>query len=294
MIGVILAGGTGTRLYPSTLAVNKHLIPVYDKPLIYYSLSTLLLAKIFNIIIVSDSNGVSSLKRILGNGSNLGIKIRYSLQKTPSGILDGLNCAIKEYKIEENICLILGDNIFYAEGLGKFLLDIKNKINKEKKNTILAYQTTEKEAQNYGVIKFNKKNVPVKIIEKPKKFISRYIVPGIYFLNKNSYKFIKKIKISKRKEYEISNFNELLLKKKMLNISRLGRGVAWFDAGSNTKLLQASLFIKTIQDRLGFKICCPEEIIFNFKKLNYHNIKNIIRNSKGDYRKYLLKCLKKK
>ena len=167
-------------------------------------------------------------------------------------------------------------------------------VNKEKKNTILAYQTTEKEAQNYGVIKFNKKNLPIKIIEKPKKFISRYIVPGIYFLNKNSYKFIKKIKISKRKEYEISNFNELLLKKKMLNISRVGRGVAWFDAGSNTKLLQASLFIKTIQDRLGFKICCPEEIIFNFKRLNNLNIKNIIRSSKGDYRKYLLKCLKKK
>jgi glucose-1-phosphate thymidylyltransferase len=290
MIGVILAGGLGTRLFPLTKNYSKHLLPVYDKPLIYYPLATLMLAKINEIIIVSDKPSSLMYNSLLGNGSNLGLKLKYAIQERPRGIADGLKIATDLSK-KKDLCLILGDNIFYAEGLAKFLINIKDRMLKSSKNFIFAYRLNNSNINDYGVIKYDKLGRAKSLIEKPKKFISNYIIPGLYFYNRNSLRFLDELKFSKRAELEISDFNNLLLKKNKLEVIKLGRGTAWFDAGKTEKLFEASVFIKTLQERNGFRLGCIEEIAFNNNFISNKQFDKLIKISKGEYRKYLENCL---
>lgn len=290
MIGVILAGGLGTRLFPLTKNYSKHLLPVYDKPLIYYPLATLMLAKINEIIIVSDKSSSLMYNSLLGNGSNLGLKLKYAIQERPRGIADGLKIATDLSK-KKDLCLILGDNIFYAEGLAKFLINIKDRMLKSSKNFIFAYRLNNSNINAYGVIKYDKLGRAKSLIEKPKKFISNYIIPGLYFYNRNSLRFLDELKFSKRAELEISDFNNLLLKKNRLEVIKLGRGTAWFDAGTTEKLFEASVFIKTLQERNGFRLGCIEEIAFNNNFISNKQFDKLIKISKGEYRKYLENCL---
>tara|TARA_Y100000591_G_scaffold308254_1_gene308387 strand:+ start:137 stop:1012 length:876 start_codon:yes stop_codon:yes gene_type:complete len=290
MIGVILAGGLGTRLFPLTKNYSKHLLPIYDKPLIYYPLATLMLAKITEIIIVSDKASSLMYSSLLGDGSNFGLKLKYVIQDKPRGIADGLKIAIQSTK-QNNLCMILGDNIFYADGFSDFLIDIKDRVLKSSKNFIFGYKLNAHNINDYGVIEYYKSGKPKSLIEKPKKFISNDIIPGLYFYNKNCIKFLNKLRYSKRGELEISDLNNILLKKQKLEVIKLGRGTAWFDAGTTEKLFEASTFIKTLQERSGIRLGCIEEIALNNNFISKKDFKKLVSISKGDYKKYLESCM---
>ena len=282
MIGVILAGGMGTRLFPLTKNYSKHLLPIYDKPLVYYPLSTLMLANITEIIIVSDKVSSLMYSSLLGDGSNFGLKLKYVIQNKPRGIADGLKIAHQTTK-HNNLCMILGDNIFYADGFSDFLINIKDKVLKQSKNYIFAYKLNAN-INDYGVIEYYKSGKVKSLIEKPKRYISNDIVPGLYDL-------LNKLKYSKRGELEISDFNNILLKKKKLEVIKIGRGTAWFDAGTTEKLFEASTFIKTLQERSGIRLGCIEEIALNNNFISKKGFKKLISISKGDYKKYLESCM---
>ena len=285
-IGIILAGGYGTRLRPVTNAISKHLIPIHDKPMIFYPLSILMLMKIKKIFIVVTDNDYEQYEKLLGNGSNYGISIKYIFQEKPLGIADGLfKC--KEFVNNNRICLILGDNIFYGSNLKLNFSNISN----SKKNTIIGYRVSKPE--NYGVINFNKKGKLISIVEKPKNPKSNYVVPGIYFYENNVFDYLKKIKPSKRNELEITDLNNLLIKNKKLNCKIFGRGYAWLDAGTFDDLLETSRMISTIESRQNLKIGCLEEIALNNKWINRNQILKNIKNLKDtSYGKYLQELIR--
>ena len=285
-VGIILAGGYGTRLRPVTNAIFKHLIPIHDKPMIFYPLSILMLMKIKKIFIVVTDNDYEQYEKLLGNGSNYGITIKYIFQKKPLGIADGLfKC--KEFVNNNRICLILGDNIFYGSNLKLNFSNISN----SKKNTIIGYRVSKPE--NYGVINFNKKGKLISIVEKPKNPKSNYVVPGIYFYENNVFDYLKKIKPSKRNELEITDLNNLLIKNKKLNCKIFGRGYAWLDAGTFDDLLETSRMISTIESRQNLKIGCLEEIALNNKWINRNQILKNIKNLKDtSYGKYLQELIR--
>ena len=285
-IGIILAGGYGTRLRPVTNAISKHLIPIHDKPMIFYPLSILMLMKIKKIFIVVTDNDYEQYEKLLGNGSNYGISIKYIFQEKPLGIADGLfKC--KEFVNNNRICLILGDNIFYGSNLKLNFSNISN----SKKNTIIGYRVSKPE--NYGVINFNKKGKLISIVEKPKNPKSNYVVPGIYFYENNVFDYLKKIKPSKRNELEITDLNNLLIKNKKLNYKIFGRGYAWLDAGTFDDLLETSRMISTIESRQNLKIGCLEEIALNNKWINRDQILKNIKNLKDtSYGKYLQELIR--
>ena len=282
MRGIVLAGGYGTRLYPMTQFTNKHLLNVYDKPMIFYPISVLMIAGIKEILIITSSTYLNSYRQLLGDGSRYGCKFYYKTQDTPSGIPQALIIGEK-FINNEDFCLILGDNFFY----GNDLTDLLTKINfEDKKSIIFSYFVNEPE--EFGVLKI-KKNKFIDIIEKPKKFVSNYVVPGIYFYKPDAVKIAKNLKKSRRGEYEINDINRYYLKKNKLKIIEVGRGVIWFDVGSSfSNLNEVSNLIKAIQNRSGKNIACLEEIAFLKKYINKVQIKNIIKKIPNcNYKNYL-------
>ena len=278
--GIILAGGYGTRLRPVTNAISKHLITIHDKTMIFYSLSILMLINIKEICFVVTKKDYPQYEKLLGNGEKYGIRIKYVFQNEPKGIVDGL-LKCEEYIEKKRLCLILGDNIFYGSDLKKNFLKISN----SNKNSIICYRVSN--PQNYGVANF-KNNKIQSIIEKPKKLISNFAVTGIYFYENHIFKYLKKIRPSKRNELEISDLNNILIKNKKLNYKIFGRGYAWLDAGTFDDLLETGKMISTIESRQNLKIACLEEIAFNNGWISKKQIRDNLKDLKGtSYGKYL-------
>tara|TARA_A100001011_G_C14247411_1_gene816230 strand:+ start:802 stop:1674 length:873 start_codon:yes stop_codon:yes gene_type:complete len=284
---IIIAGGSGSRLGPITNQISKQLLPIYDKPMIYYPLSILMLLKIRDIRIVTTSETISHFKNLLGNGKSFGIKLSYTIQKSPKGIAHAIKLC-KEFIYNENICVILGDNVFYGQSL---IENISSATFKHQGATIFGYYM--RNPNKYGVIKTNKYEKPIKIVEKPKKFVSNYAIPGLYFFDKQLIKFINKINLSKRNELEVVDVLNKYLEINKLNLKIFGRGLAWLDTGNAETLLTASNFIKTIEDRQGIKVACIEEIALNNKWISKELLrKNIIKHKKSDYYDYIKTLIK--
>ena len=283
--GIILAGGTGTRLNPITISVSKQLMPIYDKPMIYYPLSTLMQAKIKDILIITTPHDQALFKKLLSDGKQLGINISYAIQSQPNGIAESFIIGEK-FINNDPVALILGDNIFYGYQLDKIL--IKNK--KDNLSTIFGYQVNKPES--YGVVEISKENKVKKIVEKPKKPPSNFAVTGMYFYDKNVISYSKKLKPSNRGELEITDLNNMYLKKNNLRFQLLDSGIAWLDTGTHENLLNAQNFISVVQKRQGIMIGCPEEIAFKNKWIDKKQIKNNLKNYKNsDYETYLKKFL---
>ena len=280
--GIILAGGYGTRMSPLTKAVNKQLLPIYDKPLIYYPLSILMLAGIRDILIIVNQGQLSQFKKILPNGKNLGIKITYVQQKKPKGIADAF--IVGENFIGNNsVALILGDNFFYSQSLTERL---KNSIKLTSGAKIFLHPVSN--PSSYGIVKLNKKNKILKIIEKPKKYISDLAITGLYLFDNKVVKYSKKLKPSNRNEYEIVDLLKKYNKNKKLSLDLIGRGGAWIDAGSIKDFYDASAFVSTLENRQGLKIACLEEISFTNKWITKKEISEAIKfYGKCGYSNYL-------
>lgn len=283
--GIILAGGSGTRLYPLTSSLSKQTLPVFDKPMIYYSMSTLLLAGIKDILIISTPRDIKSFKSIFENSKILGLNISYKIQNKPNGIAEAFILG-KKFVGNNKVALVLGDNLFF----GKDFQNILKENSDSNKNTIFTYEVKNPEA--YGVLQRSKHGVPIKIIEKPKKFISNEIVTGLYFYNNDVIELVKKLKPSKRGELEITDLNKKYLSKKKLNAVNLGRGFAWFDAGNPEALLNASSFIKSVQEREVYKISCIEEIAYKKGFIKKKQLKRYLSKiPDGEYKHYLKKLI---
>ena len=286
--GIILAGGKGTRMSPLTKAVNKQLLPIYDKPLIFYPLSILMLSNIRDILIIVNKGQLKQYKKILPDGNNLGIKISYEEQDKPRGLPDAFVLGEK-FIGKSNVAMILGDNFFYGQNLTSRLLQ-NTKLKTGAK--VVLYKVQKPEA--FGVAKINSKNKIISIKEEPKKFISDLAITGLYFFDNNVVKYAKKLKPSKRNEVEIVDLLNIYKKKKQLSADLIGRGGAWLDTGSIEDFYKTSAFVSAIENRQGFKIACLEEISLNNKWINKNNIKNAI-NFYGDcdYSRYLKKLISK-
>ena len=283
--GIILAGGLGSRLYPNTLGTSKQLLPVYDKPLIYYPLSTLLLTGVKDILIISNPDDKKSFQKLLGDGKRFGVNISYAVQPKPDGIAQAFIIAEKFLKKSPSV-LILGDNIFLGEDLKQNLV----KANNSNGATIFAYEVHDPE--RYGVINFDKKNNPISIIEKPKISPSNFAITGIYFYDEKVVEIAKSLKPSQRGELEITDINKHYLNSSSLYVSILGRGMTWLDAGTQDSLLEASNLIKAIQKRQGILLSCPEEIALNENFISKSSLLNTINSLKEcDYKNYLKKVL---
>jgi glucose-1-phosphate thymidylyltransferase len=256
MKGIILAGGSGSRLYPVTRAISKQLVPVYNKPMIYYPLSTLMLAGIRDILIITTPHEQDGFRRLLKDGSWLGLRISYAAQPEPKGLAQAFLIG-RSFIGQDRVALILGDNIFYGHG---FTADLKKASAQKRGATIFAYQV--KNPEQYGVIEFDKRGRGISIQEKPARPRSPYAVPGLYFYGPDVVDIAQRLKPSKRGELEITQINEIYLKRKALSVIPLGRGIAWLDTGTHDSLVQASNFIQTIEQRQGLKVACLEEIAF--------------------------------
>ena len=284
--GIILAGGKGTRMSPLTKAVNKQLLPIYDKPLIFYPLSILMLAKIRDVLIIVNKGQLDQYKKILPNGDNLGIKITYMEQDKPRGLPDAFVIGEK-FIAKENVAMILGDNFFYGQNLTSKLIN-NTKLKKGAKVVLHKVQ----KPGSFGVAKINKKNQILSIKEKPKKFLSDLAITGLYFFDNNVVKYSKKLKPSKRGEVEIVDLLNLYKNNKKLSADLIGRGGAWLDTGSIEDFYKTSAFVSAIENRQGFKIACLEEIALNNKWITKKDIKRSITfYGNCDYSKYLSKFL---
>lgn len=282
MKGIILAGGSGTRLYPLTLGTSKQLLPVYDKPLIYYPLSILMLAGIREILIISTPQDLPRFKDVLGDGSELGLDFSYIAQPSPDGLAQAFILGA-DFIGRDSVCLVLGDNIIYGEGLSKVLQQCARL---EKGGIVFGYPV--KDPQRYGVVEFNAAGEVISIEEKPQKPKSKYVVPGIYFYDNDVVEISKSLSPSPRGELEITDVNREYLRRGTLKVELLGRGYAWLDAGTHESLQQAGSFVQAIQDRQGFKIACIEEIAFSKSFINAAQLKHLAaRFRKNEYGKYL-------
>lgn len=286
MKGIILAGGSGTRLYPLTKVLSKQLLPVYDKPLIYYSLSVLMLAGIKDILIISTPTDIPKYELLLGDGSQLGIKLSYITQAKPEGIAQAFVIG-EDFIGKDSVCLILGDNIFYGHNFTKTL---EEAVSEKSGATIFGYHV--RDPERFGVIEFDENLKVISLEEKPVHPKSNYAVTGLYFYDNNVIEIAKSIKKSARGEYEITSVNECYLHKNQLNVKLLGRGFSWLDTGTHESLLDASLFIQTIQNRQNVHIACIEEIAFRKGFISTQQLLTLAKPlEKNEYGKYLVRLV---
>jgi glucose-1-phosphate thymidylyltransferase len=287
MKGIILAGGLGTRLYPLTLGVSKQMLPVYDKPMIYYPLSMLMLARIREILIISTPEDLPAFNRLLGNGDQWGLNFSYAKQEIPRGLADAFLIG-KDFIEDEEVCLLLGDNIFFGTGLPDIL---RSAANLTQGAVIFAYPV--RDPQRYGVVEFDKNYQVISLDEKPEHPKSNYAVPGIYFYDNSVVKKAEGLEPSPRGELEITDLNRVYLDQGLLRVEVLGRGVAWLDAGTHESLLQASSFVQAVQERQGLMIACPEEIAFRMGYITIEEMASLAeRMSSNRYGQYLIDLLK--
>ena len=292
MKGIILAGGSGTRLFPSTKPTSKQLLPVYDKPMIYYPLSILMLSKIKEILIISTPEDIDKYEFLLGDGSSYGIKLSYKIQPKPEGLAQAFIIGENFIK-SDNVCLILGDNIFYGSELPKILRKAKKEVSEKGIAKVFGYFVNDPE--RYGVVEFDKYGKAISLEEKPIKPKSNYAVSGLYFYPNDVVKLAKKQKPSLRNEIEITDTNIQYMKMNRLKVERMGRGFAWLDTGTHDSLLEASLFVQTIEKRQGMKISCIEEIAFRMKWISREKIISMGNQMKNNqYGEYLLRVANEK
>lgn len=292
MKGIILAGGSGTRLHPITLSVSKQLLPVYDKPMIYYPLSVLMLTGIREILIITTPEDQSSFKRLLGDGSQWGIELLYVVQPSPDGLAQAFILG-EAFIGDDDVCLVLGDNIFYGHGFVDLLNNAVKTVSEERKATVFGYWVHD--PQRYGVCTFDSKGNVTSIEEKPADPKSNYAVVGLYFYPNSVIKKAKEVKPGSRGELEITSVNQAYLDGGELKVELMGRGFAWLDTGTHESLLEASQFIETLEKRIGLKVACPEEIAFQQKWITREQLRRIGENlSKNQYGQYLLSLAARK
>ena len=281
--GIILAGGSGTRLYPITKGVSKQLLPIYDKPMVHYPLSVLMLAGIREVLIISTPDDIDGFKRLLADGQELGIDISYAVQPSPDGLAQAFIIG-EEFIGDSNVCLVLGDNIFYGQGFTPLL---RQAVNRQKGATVFGYQV--KDPERFGVVAFDEDKRAISIEEKPVKPKSNYAVTGLYFYDNDVIEIAKKVKPSERGEVEITTVNQMYMERGDLNVELLGRGFAWLDTGTHESLLEAAQFVETIEKRQGYKVACLEEIALNNGWLTKQQVAEIGQSmSKNAYGQYLM------
>lgn len=281
--GIILAGGSGTRLYPITKGISKQLLPIYDKPMIYYPLSVLMLAGIREILIITTPEDIESFKRLLGDGSTFGVELSYAIQPSPDGLAQAFIIG-EDFIGKSNVCLVLGDNIFYGQGFTSML---KQALARKHGATVFGYQV--KDPERFGVVEFDQNKCAISLEEKPKQPKSNFAVTGLYFYDNDVIQIAKQVKPSDRGELEITTVNQMYLERGDLNVELLGRGFAWLDTGTHESLLQAAQFVETIEKRQGYKVACLEEIAFNNGWLTSAQILEIGQSMrKNDYGQYLI------
>lgn len=286
MKGIILAGGSGTRLYPITYAISKQIMPIYDKPMIYYPLSVLMMAGIREILIISTPQDLPNFQKLLGNGENLGCRFDYKIQEVPNGLAQAFVIG-EDFVGHDDVSLILGDNIFYGSGLSGLL----QSVNKPVGGTIFAYHVSDPE--RYGVVEFDKNLNAISIEEKPLNPKSNYAVPGLYFYDNSVVEIAKSLKLSPRGEYEITDINKIYLQKNKLKVAVLDRGTAWLDTGTFASLMQASQFVQVIEERQGLKIGCIEEIAYRMKFIDKNQMEILAKPlMKSGYGEYLMNVIK--
>jgi len=279
--GIILAGGSGTRLYPITKGISKQLLPIYDKPMIYYPLSVLMLAGIRDVLIISTPDDIECFERLLGDGSEFGINLKYATQPSPDGLAQAFIIG-EDFIGNSNVCLVLGDNIFYGQGFTPML---RNAVGRQKGATVFGYQV--KDPERFGVVEFNKELRAVSLEEKPKNPKSNFAVTGLYFYDNDVIQIAKQVQPSERGEVEITTVNQMYLERGDLNVELLGRGFAWLDTGTHESLLEAAHFVETIEKRQGYKIACLEEIALNNGWLSKQQLlktgRSMHKNAYGQY-----------
>ena len=281
--GIILAGGSGTRLYPITKGVSKQLLPIYDKPMIYYPLSVLMLAGIQDILIITTPDDKESFERLLGDGSSFGVRLQYAIQPSPDGLAQAFIIG-EEFIGDSNVCLVLGDNIFYGQGFTPML---KQAVARAKGATVFGYQV--KDPERFGVVEFDEQKRAISLEEKPTHPKSHFAVTGLYFYDNEVIQIAKQVKPSERGELEITTVNQMYLERGDLNVELLGRGFAWLDTGTHSSLLEAAQFVETLEKRQGYKVACLEEIAFNQGWLSKEQILKIGHTmSKNSYGQYLI------
>ena len=288
MKGIILAGGSGTRLHPVTRSVSKQLLPIYNKPMIFYPLSTLMLSGIKEILIISTPHDIDNYKILLGDGSDYGLSIDYKIQNHPKGLAEAFLIG-EDFIANDDVCLVLGDNIFYGKGLPKLLKDAVKKVENGKKSIVFGYNVSNPE--DYGVVEFNNKEEVVSIEEKPKIPKSNYAVVGLYFYKNNVIDISKNIEPSMRGELEITSVNNQFLMRGLLDVELMSRGYAWLDTGTHDSLLEASNFIKTIETRQGLKISCIEEIAYKYGYIDKFKLEENARKYNNEYGDYLMSLI---